>query len=134
MDNTTKSSIDYDSENGFAFPQNAELKNPVFQVKIVSEEIPPLADIFKSIGGNKQFMFTIPPDKSFDGEMTIEFDEFQDNLIALRMLQAWQNLISEQSINEDGDDVTGIGLQFTDGIISFDKRTINSGEQNEQCN
>lgn len=117
-------------------------KNYLFQVIIVPEDGTPLADLFKSIGGNDQFMLRCKsatiPGKSFDGEfethymgskktypgkakvdgeMTLKFDEFQD-LITSRMLHAWQNLIFEQSINEDGGDVTSTGLQFSGGSIS----------------
>lgn len=117
-------------------------KNFLFQAIIVPEEGTPLARLFESIGGNQQFMLrcktaTIPK-RSFegnfethymgtkkkfpgrpvmDGEMTLEFDEFQD-LVTSQMIQAWQNLISDCSINEDGGDITSTGGQLSGGAVS----------------
>lgn len=117
-------------------------KNYLFQAIIVPEEGTPLASLFKSIGGTEQFMLRCKkasiPKKSFDGnfethymgtkkkypgkpvtdgDMTLEFDEFQD-LVTTQMLTAWQNLISDSSINEDGGDITSSGSQLSGGSCS----------------
>lgn len=117
-------------------------KNFLFQAIIVPEAGTPLANLFEQIGGNQQFMLRCKkasiPKKSFegnfethymgskkkfpgkavvDGDMTLEFDEFQD-LITTQMLHAWQNLIYDQSINEDGGDITSTGNQLSGGAVS----------------
>lgn len=117
-------------------------KNYLFQAIIVPEAGTPLATLFEEIGGNQQFMLRCKkasiPKKSFegpmethymgskkkfpgkavvDGDMTLDFDEFQD-LVTTRMLHAWQSLIYDQSINEDGGDITSVNNQLTGGAIS----------------
>lgn len=117
-------------------------KNYLFQAIIVPEAGTPLATLFEQIGGTQQFMLRCKkasiPKKSFDGtfethymgskkkfpgkavvdgDMTLEFDEFQD-LVTTQMLHAWQNLIYDQSINEDGGDITSTGSQLSGGAVS----------------
>lgn len=117
-------------------------KNYLFQAIIVPEAGTPLAKLFEQIGGSQQFMLRCRkasiPKKSFegnfeihymgskkkfpgkavvDGEMTLEFNEHQD-LVTSHMLHAWQNLIYDQSINEDGGDITSNGTQLSGGSVS----------------
>lgn len=117
-------------------------KNFLFQAIVIPEEGTPLATFFKEIGGTSQFMIRCRkasiPKKSFegnfethymgskkkfpgkavvDGDMTLEFDEFQD-LIVSKMLHGWQNLIYDQSINEDGGDLMSTNNQLSGGSVS----------------
>lgn len=117
-------------------------KNFLFQIIIVPEEGTALANLFKELGGAEQFILksktgTIPG-KSFegmleehymgtkiqypgkavvDGDMEVTFDEHQD-LLASKMLTAWQNLIFDNSIEEDGGDITSSGMNLSGGAAS----------------
>lgn len=103
-------------------------KNFLWQAVIIPEEGTALANLFKALGGTRQFTLRCRmaalPERSVeselethwqgskkvfpgrmkqDGEMQMKFDEFQDWTTS-HMLQAWMNLMHNANIYQDGGD------------------------------
>ena len=121
-------------------------KNWLWQATLIPEEGTPLAELFKSLGGTRQFTVrcrtaTIPersveseletnwqgskkiyPGRTkMDGESTLKFDEFQDWRTS-HMIHSWMNLLYNNNIDLDGGDTGTYFDQLTGAAVSNNMR------------
>lgn len=117
-------------------------KNFLWQAVIIPEEGTALAQLFKALGGTRQFTLRCRmaslPERSVeselethwqgskkvypgrmkqDGEMQMKFDEFQDWTTS-HMIQAWMNLMHNANIGQDGGDTANYFDQKTGAAVS----------------
>lgn len=117
-------------------------KNWLWQAVILPEEGTPLAALFKSLGGTRQFTLrcrlaglpersveselethwqgskkVFPGRMKMDGELQMKFDEFQDWKTS-HMLHSWFNLMHNCDIGQDGGDAGTYFDQKTGAAVS----------------
>ena len=117
-------------------------KDFLWQAVILPEEGTPLAALFKTLGGTRQFTLRCRaaalPERTVEGElethwqgskkvypgrmkqdgvMSMKFDEFQDWTTS-HMFQAWLNLIHNCDIGQDGGDAAVYFDQKTGAAVS----------------
>jgi hypothetical protein len=117
-------------------------KDYLWQAVIIPEEGTPLAELFKALGGTRQFTLrcraaalpqrsiesklethwqgskkVFPGRTKMDGSIPLKFDEFQDWTTS-HMFQAWMNLIHNCDIGQDGGDAAVYFDQKTGAAVS----------------